>query len=357
LVFQDKQAGEFLNSRFLCLRVIGNKGEGKEIRETYNVTVYPTVLFLNSNGEELDRICGFDDDKDAWLQTTTDYLNGKNILNDILSKVEKEPANADFNFQLAKKYVDRWEGEKAFPYYAKVIELDPNDEKGYKTESTFQIALYEGRYNKNIEPLQKFLAGSTNEKFLDKGYNNLIRYYKYMMRDTIKIIQTYEEALKKMPANTNWMNSYAEDIFQTKVKKLYDRGAELAQEAIALKPDKRWGYINLAHYYENTDNINKLLEHYEETLKILPEDARIMSSYAWAIHKHKIEHKYEQGLKLAQKAVEIDPSPGKWDTLAWLNLDLGNKQQAIKAIKKAIELNPDSDHYKENMKKIEESVS
>ena len=78
MVFQDSKAGEFINNRFTCLRVLGNQEEGKELRQNYNVRVYPTVLVLNNNGIEIDRLCGFQGDKDSWLKTLTEYSEGKN---------------------------------------------------------------------------------------------------------------------------------------------------------------------------------------------------------------------------------------------------------------------------------------
>ena len=52
------------------------------------------------------------------------------------------------------------------PYFEKVLKLDPDDNKGHKTESLFQLAVFEARVMKNGEPLEDFMSGEPGEKYL-----------------------------------------------------------------------------------------------------------------------------------------------------------------------------------------------
>ena len=59
---------------------------------------------------------------------------------------------------MAKKYQARYEEAKAQPFFKKVLELDPENQKGFQEESSYEIAVYESRSNRNPEPLKAFIA-------------------------------------------------------------------------------------------------------------------------------------------------------------------------------------------------------
>ena len=50
-IFPLKEVGDFYNSHFINLSFDMEKGEGLKIRKQYGVQAFPTLLFLNSNGE------------------------------------------------------------------------------------------------------------------------------------------------------------------------------------------------------------------------------------------------------------------------------------------------------------------
>lgn len=50
-IFPQKEVGDFYNSHFINLSFDMEKGEGLKIREKYAVKAYPTLLFLNAEGE------------------------------------------------------------------------------------------------------------------------------------------------------------------------------------------------------------------------------------------------------------------------------------------------------------------
>jgi Tfp pilus assembly protein PilF len=107
--------------------------------------------------------------------------------------------------------------------------LDPKDEKGFKTESMCNLAIVESRVNKNVEPLLSFVKNNTDKRFWEAAYFNIIRHYS-SAKDTGKIIDTYEEALKKIPGNTDVIMNYARFIFRNKIKDRYERGLKLVKK-------------------------------------------------------------------------------------------------------------------------------
>ncbi len=57
-VFVDEKVGKFMNSNFICLKMDMEKGEGPELSRKYDVSAYPTLLFLNAEGGLVQRNVG-----------------------------------------------------------------------------------------------------------------------------------------------------------------------------------------------------------------------------------------------------------------------------------------------------------
>lgn len=57
-VFPDRQLADFFNSNFICLKINTEKGEGPALARLYNIEAYPTMIFLDKEGQERKRIIG-----------------------------------------------------------------------------------------------------------------------------------------------------------------------------------------------------------------------------------------------------------------------------------------------------------
>ncbi len=57
-VFPTKEAGDYLNPKFVCIKIDMEKGEGPKLNIRFGVNVYPTFLVLNADGKLLHRFAG-----------------------------------------------------------------------------------------------------------------------------------------------------------------------------------------------------------------------------------------------------------------------------------------------------------
>lgn len=57
-VFPQKEVGDFFNPRFVSLKLDMEKGEGPEMAKRWDVNAYPTLTFLNSDGEVMFQTVG-----------------------------------------------------------------------------------------------------------------------------------------------------------------------------------------------------------------------------------------------------------------------------------------------------------
>ncbi len=357
MVWQDKEIGTFVNARFIPLRVTPSDSKYFQIRADYKVRGTPTALFLNSQGKEIDRNLGFDGKRDEYFQTIKDISSGKNTLLSLMGELKKNPDDVETNFKIGNRYIDRYEWENVQPYFSKVLEMDPEDMKGFKSESTYNLAVYETRTNNNIEPLQNFIATCTDHDLLYQSYGILASHF-IRAKKLDKASDLYEEALEKLPDSANLMTDYAMFVFTSKVEDKYEKGFERAKKAMTLAPDDEEvlfsSYYSLISYYKNKENQEKYFATYEEVLSKMPKDTFFMYGYAEAILKSKNEDKYDRGIAIAKEALELEPQAAHiWHSLGRLYDEKGDRKNAVKAVKKAVEINPGSKIYKETLGKLQ----
>ncbi|MFQ5674656.1 MAG: tetratricopeptide repeat protein, partial [bacterium] len=114
----------FINAKFINLKTDAEKGIGPELCKKYQIPAsYPTVLFLNSEGAEIDRIVGLFR-KEDYFKTIQDYAHGKNTFAALLSRLPHEKNNATLNFKIGKKYRERGSWKQATQYYEKALSYE-----------------------------------------------------------------------------------------------------------------------------------------------------------------------------------------------------------------------------------------
>ncbi len=57
-IYNNDTVANFYNSNFICMKMEMEKGEGLDLAKKYNISTYPTMLYINSAAEVLHRTCG-----------------------------------------------------------------------------------------------------------------------------------------------------------------------------------------------------------------------------------------------------------------------------------------------------------
>lgn len=123
-IFQDTMISRFINDRFISLKINAEKEDGIELRKKYQVPEsYPTVLFLDSEGMEIDRIIGLFG-KNDYFKTIQDYALGKNTFPVLLLQSKKDTNNPALTLKIGKKYAERTSWEQASQYYEKALSYE-----------------------------------------------------------------------------------------------------------------------------------------------------------------------------------------------------------------------------------------
>jgi thioredoxin 1 len=57
--FSDSEVGEYYNANFINLTIDGEKGNGVELADNFQITGYPSLIFVNADGELIGKITGY----------------------------------------------------------------------------------------------------------------------------------------------------------------------------------------------------------------------------------------------------------------------------------------------------------
>ena len=236
MVFKTKDFADYINDNYVALKLDGNSDRGQKLRNKWLVPGYPTMVLFTPEGEEIDRIVGFNGNKDEYFQLVRDYTNGNNTLKDLLSRVKTGAENAQLNYDIANKFNDRGNDEQALFYFEKVLALEPDHSSDMYLKAEYNVAESKAYNEDDPAYLQHYVKNCCNEHLKYYAYSSLTRYFR-LKKDQNNTIGIYEEALTALPDNASMMNSYAWYIFQNKVSDYYERGIEVAKKAVEIEPE------------------------------------------------------------------------------------------------------------------------
>lgn len=196
----------------------------------------------------------------------------------------------------------------------RAIELNPNDIElyGYIAPAYYNIK----QYDKAIEVYKKALAAvdSTDTEHRSMFLGGMGD-AKFSMGDTIGAFALYDQAIEIDPNNVSILNNYA--YFLT----LCNRDLDKAERMSA------------------------------KTVQAEPQNATFLDTYAWVFYKRKEYTMAQLYIEMAIKN-ERRPSSDIYDHYGDILLAVGNKQEALKQWRKALELDAGNKELLEKVEKL-----
>jgi tetratricopeptide (TPR) repeat protein len=175
-----------------------NGKEDSVLRKQYHVLAFPTLVMLDKDGKEIDRVVGYSE-PDEFLKTIKDYSQGIGTLADLLKQAESNPDRV-LAFEIAEKYKYRGGSDEAAVWYQKVIDGgDPRD--SLSGESRIALADMHRRakqYDLALEEFQGIMKDFEGTGFAEDAEIWLAIVYK-QKGDTAQAIKTYEGFLTHYP--------------------------------------------------------------------------------------------------------------------------------------------------------------
>jgi len=307
--FKDNKAADFYNSTFVNAKFDMEKGEGIELKNKYNVTVYPTLLFIDGDGKVVHRSAG-GRDAEGILKLAEIALNPDERLSYFTDNFAANKTNAPFVARYLNALKDAY-----LPYEEIAAEFfnNMNQEKYLIPENWEMIKTYADDFNSNIF---KFLVAN-KEEFTQKYGNEEVN---------TKIENVYFSSQAKfLSRNLN------EEKYNTNKALILAQNNDQAIRAIT--------HTDIYFYQIKGDFKNFVKKANELIIDLKYDDQQQINSLAWAVFEQSSDTEdLQKALKWSEISVKLEKDPSYIDTLANLHFKLGNKEKAIELEKEALEL-------------------
>ena len=227
--FSDKHVIDFSQSNFINLKINTDTDEGFQLFKKFHGVSLPTILFLNPDGNEIDRLIGYHD-ANTYLGKINDVVKGVNTLDYFLQIYNQYSDSSLISLNIGNKYLERNLIDDAKPFFYNVLN---GKNKKYYQEAEYRLAYLEYE-NNNFEPLLTFIDNNPNSDFTYTGIRTMIRYYRGQS-DTILEVAYYEKLINFFPTDPNALNSYGWRMSELEMN--LDDALEKTQLAVQLSND------------------------------------------------------------------------------------------------------------------------
>jgi len=314
--FTDQRVIDFANQNLISKKIDAEKGDGPEQKKKYRVRGYPTILFLDSKGLEIDRIVGYRPPEE-FLSELNRIKNGDNTISEILARYKQNKHHYPTQIDLAEKYVTL-----NLPDSANSILDDIYHKQKKKSQLDFSVAfriskLYYriGSLDTSIDLLDQIVDSGVDSS--DSGYFYGLLYKAKRDTDTDRLLQ-YSYLTENIDRKKQ---AYWQIIrILRKEKKDPDLEADIYQKAVEL---------------------------YDSDYKYLPS---LLNSFAWRMTQ--LEKKLDVALEKINMALEYGEDIKILDTKAEVLWKLKRIDEAVRIMEKCILLDPQKKYYKDQKNKF-----
>jgi thiol-disulfide isomerase/thioredoxin len=325
-IFPLQEVGNFYNQHFVAVKMNAEK-EGKALAQQYNVKAYPTMVFINPDGELVSQIVGSVDAKELILRAqnaltpSTDFVT----LKDKLDNNDLSDKNDLYRLMLlSKERGDNVEAKKAYEKYfslysavdKETYDLIQKNTKSSKDLSFIYLMKYRVEFSNLIgkDKVDAFMKNKLVFELMSSKYLTIKEYQ--AERKKIQAQESLsEKELLDMDVNHYW-ETKDEDHYMIACKALYDK------------------YI-----HDDEQAIGNILGAISRKIITKPENLRLAEK--WAQHAFEIKDNATNSIQLAMVYKELND---KTNALKYANLALAAAErdkveylEQLKVVKKEIE--------------------
>jgi thioredoxin-related protein len=214
-VYTNSEVADFANKNQINWKIDAEKGEGPDLAKKYNVSGYPTIVFVNGNGEEIDRIVGYRP-VNEFLALIIDFNAGNNTMGFFRAMLEKDPSDPVANYKVGKKYLDYGNKDAAKPYFDKTLTIDPTNKSGFTDDAALMLA----QMSEKPEQVEAFIIKFPDSDQLKLAYLALAEVAYQSSNDMVKAQTGYNKVFELYGKNDEEVRSSYSQFLITQLYQL-----------------------------------------------------------------------------------------------------------------------------------------
>jgi thiol-disulfide isomerase/thioredoxin len=308
-VFTNDSVAEFFNKNFINVASDMEKGEGLELAKTYSVKNYPTYIWMDENGKQVQRSVG-STSAEAFISIASDAMNPQRNLAHLKEQYLADNRKPEFLLEYAQALKTAYDMSYqviADEYFRSVSKEELVNEKNWNTvlEFTPNIDSYIYSYiSKNQQTFNQRYGKDSVQHVLD---DLALRSVDYAGQQKDSALFEKATAILKQSSNTETLKSMAK------------------------------GELN---YYKRTGNWNKYASTAHEYVpKYFFNDANMLNAVCWTYFQ-RIDDKKQlaEAEKWIAQSVKLENAYYNTDTYANILHKEGKHKEALEMTKHSIEL-------------------
>ena len=327
--FSDLEVSNYFNENFINVRFDMETYPGVELAETFQVSIYPSLLFIDGNEIVQHRSCGAMDAGE--LLDLAKEARGSRNLNALGKQFEKGERNAEFLIAYLNAIEESCLNAEMF---AQKI-MNETSEEDLINESSFLL----------IEMYQ---------------WNIFSREFKYLLKNKVK----FERAWGKKRVNDKIFNTYLsqyQEVFESEELHHFAMRALLDQmKNVSFTGSDTLNTMMSLHYYEIIEDWEMFSDFAIKWVEMSGSTkTEEINELAWKFYLFVEDpKKLKTATNWSKKVVDLDPTPTTIDTYASLLYKQGERKKAIELEIQAIEmaklLFEDLAHYEHQLAKFKD---
>jgi thioredoxin-related protein len=302
-VFPNERVGHFYNTNFVNLRVDMEQGEGPDLAKKYHISVYPTLLFLDTEGRVVHRVSGYYKIDEFMDLGKTALDADRNLM-----ALERKFSDGDRNPELVRALL-----------MAMSAACDPDTGK---IMSTYLRTQDDPGTRVNMDLIYQYADDPFSFGF------------RYMVHNRKKFIDQYQEK----PV-LNRIDRVFENYLQQHPNLPLGEVQRLFGTVYPEQGERLASAYRLSYYLQRSDHehfAEAAIDHYK---RYPTEDVEELNEIAWNFSQQVSNPDLlKVAVEWALKSIALHETNYNQETLALLYAKLGKKKAAIKAAKRSIEL-------------------
>lgn len=226
--------------------------------------------------------------------------------------------------------------------YEKAGALAPGNQRLHHTLLSLYMSLHESyQGQRRKEPFwleeavyRKILTLSPNNPH---AQNNLGYLYAEHGVHREQAQQLCQAAVDQMPNNPGFHDSLGWAAFKNGK---YEKAEKELLTAIKMMPESYDAHYHLGTLYYVTKRFDKAVTMYEKAVTFQPTSAEALNNYAYLLAEN--DRDLDKAHDMALRATRLEPENASYiDTLGWIEFKRGNHREALRLLKKAVNIAPD----------------